>query len=194
MHRVLILLSFVIPYSALAQNSQTVRVGVAALENQSARSVPLDVEHDRLVRSINQLKPDKKTHLKLEAVPLEGSSGNEVVEQAAQKSCDYVVYPTLLELRQSGDPYVRRPGTMQTNPNATWGNQTPEGQAMEPQYEATVDYKLYDVKAHTTTPGPPFSARATSEIDTVAQVLDRIAMSVFGVIKKGGTPPAPMRE
>ena len=47
-------------------------VGVALLQNHAGRSVPANVERDRLVRALNQLKPDKKTHMKVVGVPLEG--------------------------------------------------------------------------------------------------------------------------
>jgi hypothetical protein len=194
MYRVLFLIAVLLSSLAFAESNSVVRVGVATMENQAGRSVPPDVERDRLVRAINQLKPDKKTHLKLEAVPLDGSSGNELADQAAQKNCDYVVYTTLTELRQSGDPYQHRPGTIETNPNGVWNNRTPEGQAMDPEYRATVEYKLYNVKAHSTIAGAPYSNQGSgNEVDTVSQIMDRIANSVFSEIKKGGSS-APMQE
>ena len=179
---------------AFGENNTIVRVGVALLENRSTRGVPLDVERDRLVSAINDLKPDKKTHVKLEAVPLDGSTGNDVTDEAVKKNCDYIVYPVLLDLRQLGDPYMPQPGTIQTNPNAGLGSQSPETQAMNPSFEATVAYKLYNVSAHTTTPGPAFSERHdTTELNTVSQVMNRIALNVLEVIRKGGQSH-PMRE
>jgi len=194
MYRALLLLIALLPSLVFAQNGQVVRVGVATLDNQSGRGVPVDVERDRLVRALNQIKPDKKTHLKLEAIPLEGTSGNELSDRAAQKNCDYILYTTLTELRQAGDPYQHRPGTIETNPNGQWSSQNPSAQAMDPEYRATAEYRLYNIKAHTTITGPPYSTQqATNEMDTVSQLLDRVASNVFSEIKKGGTP-GPMRE
>lgn len=178
---------------AFSQNNQVVRVGVATLENRSPHDVPRDVERDRLVSAINQLKPDKKAHIKLEAVPLDGNTGNDVVDEAAKKDCNYVVYPVLLEVNQI-EPGVLQPGTIQTNPASPLGLPTPGTQAARPEFEATVAYKLYNIKAHTTTAGPAISDRHyTSEVDVVSQVLDRVASSVFDAIRKGG-PSHPMQE
>jgi len=188
MYRVLVLVLALLPFPAFAQNNPVIRFGVASLENQSGRSVPVDLERDRLVRAINQLKPDKKTHTKLEAVALDGSSGSDLSEQAAQKNCDYILYTTLTELRQAGDPYQHRPGTIEVNPNGQWSTQNPGAQPMDPEYRATVEYKLYNLKSHSTIAGPPFSIQqATNEIDTVSLLMDRVASNLNHQIKNGET-------
>src|ERR1035441_2283227 len=69
-----------------------VRVGVALLQNEAGRAVPANVERDRLVKALNQLKPDKKTHVKVVGVPLEGMTPDEIGQEAQQKKCKYVVY------------------------------------------------------------------------------------------------------
>ena len=79
------------------------------MQNDAGRSVPGNVERDRLVAAINQRKPDKKTHVKVQAIPLDGMTGNEVAEEAEQQKCQYVVYTTLTELRTQQDPYQARP-------------------------------------------------------------------------------------
>jgi len=194
MYRALIAIAIVLSCCAFAETNSIVRVGIAPMQNQAGRSVPPNLERDRLVRAINQLKPDKKTHLKLEAVPLDGGNGNDLAGEAAQKNCDYIVYTTLTELRQSGDPYQHRPGTIETNPNGVWNNQNPAAQRVDPEYRATVEYKLYSVKSHSTVAGAPYSTQqAGNDIDTVSQVMDRVANSVFAEIKKTGTP-SPMPE
>ena len=103
------------------------RVGVALLQNQAGRSVPANVERDRLVKALNQLKPDKKTHVKVVGVPLEGMTRDEIGEEAEQKKCQYVVYTTLTELRNADDPYQHVPGTIETNPNSQWSHQNGRG-------------------------------------------------------------------
>ena len=118
-----------------------IRVGVAVMQNQAGRSVPGTLERDRLVQALNHSKPAKKTNLKVEAIPLEGSIGDEVADEAEQKKCQYVVYTTLTELRGADDPYQHVPGTIETNPNSQWS----PAQRMDPEYRATVDYKLVKV-------------------------------------------------
>lgn len=158
------------------------------MENYAGRSVPGNVEQDRLVKSINDIKPDKKTHVKVKAVALNSSSDTEAMEEAAQKKCQYVVFTRLTELRGQQDPYQRQPGTIETNPNSQWGSQN---QAMDEEYRATVSYKLVNASGSAVA-GAPFSIQhAGSEIATVAQIMDRIALAVVSEAKKGATP---MRE
>ena len=139
---------------ALAQENQTVKVGVAVMQNKSGNSVSGSMERDRLVAALNQLKPDKKTHLKVQAVPLEGMTPDEVGDEVQRNKCAYVVYTTLVELQSSTDPRTQpRPGTgtIQTNPNGVWGMpNNPNTGAMNPEYAATVEYRLY----RTGTPAP----------------------------------------
>ena len=171
-----------------------IRVCVAVMQNRAGRSVPGTVERDRLVQALNHTKPDKKTHLQLQGVPLDGMSPDEVSDEAASKKCAYVVYTTLTELRTSDDPYQHTPGTIETNPNSQWsppGNA--EAQRMDPEYRATVDYKLVKVDSNSVISGAPFSTQLNgNEIDTVSQIMDRIALQVADQIKKNG--PTPMKE
>jgi len=178
---------------ALAQENQTVRVGVAVMQNKAGRSVSGNMERDRLVAALNQLKPDKKLHLKVQGVPLEGMTPDEVGDEVQQKKCAYVVYTTLVELQSSADPAMRRPGTIQTNPNGVWGMpNNPNAQAMNPEYAATVEYRLYRTGDSGAIAGAPFSNRQAGDEETVVSgVMNRIANQVFTEIKKG---PTPMQE
>ena len=172
----------------LAQEN-VVRVGVALLQNEAGRAVPADVERDRLVKALNQLKPDKKTHVKVVGVPLEGMTPDEIGQEAQQKKCQYVVYTTLTELRNADDPYQRPAGTIETNPNSQWSNQSARSERMDPEFRVTVEYKLVSVSSNNVVAGAPYSTQlAMNEIDAVSQVLDRVANAVFGEIKKGAAP------
>ena len=186
-----ILAVLLVSVCGLAQEN-AVRVGVALLQNQAGRSVPANVERDRLVKSLNQLKPDKKTHVKVVGIPLEGLTSNEITEEAEQKKCQYVVYTTLTELRNADDPYQHVPGTIETNPNSQWSHQNAEAERMDPELRVTVEYKLVSVGSGNVVSGAPYSTQlAMNEIDAVSQVMDRVANAVFGEIRKG---TAPMRE
>lgn len=176
----------------LAQEN-AIRVGVAVMQNQAGRSVSGTVERDRLVQSLNHMKPDKKTHLLVQGVPLDATTGNEADEEAAAKKCAYVVYTTLTELRSADDPYQRVPGTIETNPNSQWSQQNnPRGQRQDPEYRVTVDYKLFHVGGSEVA-GTPYSTQvAMNETDAVSQIMDRIASRVADEVKKAA-PPA-MKE
>ena len=168
----------------LAQENRIVRIGVATMKNSASLSVPGTVERDHLVAALNQLKPDKKLHIKVEGMPLDGITPEDVGAEAKDKKCDYVVYTTLVELRGSTDPAMPRPGTIETNPNGVWNN--PRGQAVDPEYRATVEYKLYRAGDNAAIAGAPFSTQqAMPEAAVVSQVMDRIALRVFADVKKG---------
>ena len=181
-------LVFSLSVFAIAQEN-AVRVGVAILQNQAGRSVPGNVERDRLVQALNHMKPDKKTHIQVQGVPLDGVTANQASDEAEQKKCQYVVYTTLIELRTAGDPYHHVPGTIETNPNSQWSSRDPDNQRIDPEFRVTVDYKLYRVGNPSAIAGAPYSTQlATNEIDAVSQVMDRIATRVADEIKKGGRP------
>ena len=101
---------------ALAQQQpRVIRVGVPLMKNTSTRSVSTEVARDHLVKAFNSEKTDKKLHLKLQGVALEGTDPRDVVSEAEAKQCDYAVYTTLTELRANSDPNTRRPDTITIN-------------------------------------------------------------------------------
>jgi len=182
---------------ALGQENRVIRVGVAVLQNKAGRSVSGEMERDRLVSALNQEKPDKKLHVKVEGVALNGMTPGETGDEARQKKCDYVVYTSLVELQSSTDVNAQPPrpgvGTIQTNPGGVWN--TPPGQEnrnMNPEYLATVDYRLYRTGNPSAIAGAPFSARqAGNEESAVSQVMNQIANRVYAEVKKA---PPPMQE
>src|SRR5208282_3959587 len=66
----------------LAQENRIIRVGVATMENRTGRGVPGNAERDRLVGALNGEKPDKKLHLKVQGVPLDGATPEDVGVEA----------------------------------------------------------------------------------------------------------------
>ncbi len=176
---------------AFAQENHVVRVGVATMKNSAGRSLPGDLERDRLVSDLNRQKPDKKQHLAVQGVPLEGSSPEEIVDQLKQKQCDYVVYTNLIELRSSSDPMQRTPGTIQSNPYPNPGMPGSSPGSFNQQYQASLEYKLYRADGSPVA-GAPFSTQqGMSEDAVVSQLMDRVANKVFSDIKKAG--PAPIQ-
>jgi hypothetical protein len=170
---------------AFSQAPRVVRVGVAMMRNNANRSAPSELERDRLVKALNAEKPDKKLHLKVQGVALDGTNPEDAASQGDENKCDYIVYTTLIELRTQGDPAQRRPGTFETNPNSQRRPQDPETAAINPEYRATVEYKLYRTGDRTPISGAPFSTQAElSEIDVVSQLMDRVANRVLAEVKK----------
>lgn len=172
---------------ALAQQQpRVIRVGVPLMKNTSTRSVSTEVARDHLVKAFNSEKTDKKLHLKVQGVALEGTDPRDVASEAEAKQCDYVVYTTLTELRANSDPNMRRPGTITSNPNPQRTVPDQEDAAMNLVYEATVEYKLFRTGGHAALSGAPFTAReAMDETAVVSEVLDRIANRVFAEVKAG---------
>jgi hypothetical protein len=178
---------------AFAQENRVIKVGVPVMQNRADRSVPGNIERDRLVAALNQEKPDKKLHIKIQAVALDGTTPDDVGPEAKQKNCDYVVYTTLVELRSSSDPAMGRPGTIETNPNGVWSTpNNPSARALDPEYRATVEYRLYRTGNPDALSGAPFSNRQNMpEMEVVAQIMNQIANRVFAEVKKA---PPPMQE
>ncbi len=193
MHRfrtfALILWLCLITLLTLSQETRVVRVGVAVMQNKAGRSVPGNIERDRLVAALNQEKPDKKQHIKMQGVPLDGMTRDEAGDEAAQKKCDYVVYTTLIELQASTDPAMPVPGTLQSRPNGVWTNpNNTETRTLNPEYRATVEYKLYRTGKPDAISGAAFSNRQIMpEAEVVSQVMDQIANRVYAEVKKA--PP-----
>ena len=185
---------------AFAQENRIIRVGVPTMENRSQNGVPGNLERDRLVAALNQEKPDKKLHVKVQGVPLDGTSPEAVGAEAKEKSCDYLVYTTLTELQTSTSSGMPRPGaippnpgnpTIPGNPNGGWNPaNNPTGRANNPEYRATVEYRLYRIGSPDALSEAPVSAQQMMpDVEVVGQVMNQIARRVFADVKKA-PPPA----
>ena len=177
--------------TGLSAQETPVRVGVAVMQNEAQRSVSGKLERDRIVQSLNRMKPDKKTHVQVQGVPLDAMTMNEADEEAASKKCTYVVLTTLTELRGFDDPYQRTPNTIETSPNSQWSMQNnPRGERMDPEYRVTVEYKLFRTGGSQVAGSPYSTQAATNEIDAVSQVMERIASRVADEVRKSAPAAA----
>ena len=176
---------------AFAQENRVVMVGVVTMQNRSNwPSAPADIERDHLVTALDQEKPDKKLHLKIQAVPLEGTTPSDVEAEARQKSCDYVVYTTLVEIRVFANSPTPRPGTTQDHQGGVFVKTPNNPQARE--YQANMEYKLYrtgDPKAISS--GPVSNREMTQLSEVVARAMAQIANRVYLEVKKATPPPQP---
>jgi len=196
----LLCLLCLLPLCMPAQENRVVRVGVAVMQNKAGgQRVSGEMQRDRLVSVLNQEKPDKKLHLKVQGVPLKGATRDEADDEAVQEKCDYVVYTSLVELQASNaatagnDPTMPpRPGTIPTYPGGIGSAPIGGGRGLNAEYSATVDYRLYRTGVSNAMGGSARSNRhAGDEESAVAQAMSQIANSVYGEIKK--VPPPPQR-
>lgn len=178
---------FTISSFAFPQELRVIRVGVPVMKNSASRGYSGQQARDHLVKAFNEEKPDKKLHVRVQGVALEGTQPEEVLSQGVAKNCDYIVYTTLIDLRTQGDAPVRRPGTVEITGGKTMP-QDAESAAMNPEYQATVEYRLYRTGDTSAISGAPFSTqKAMSEDSAVSQVIDRIANKVFADAKNNIT-------
>ena len=198
MTRMLVVSFCLLALHALAQENRIVRVGVAMMRTQ-ASGISGSWGQDRLVAALDQQKPDKKQHIKLQGVPLEGTTPEELTTEAKQKNCDYVVYTNLVDVQAAADPPTQPRsggGTMQTYPGGgTMGGMPPpqntrnNTRLTNSQYTATVEYRLYRAGDAAAVSSASLSNQQTGpEENVVSQVLNLVANRVFTEVKKA--PPA----
>jgi hypothetical protein len=156
---------------SFAQDNQVVRVGVVVLGN--ANGITPTAGRDRLVKALNKQKKSQ-----VQAVPLEGSGGDQASADARQKNCEFVVFTTVTEAHAESQ-------ATQTGTGGSFTN--------NPEFHATVEYKLY--RLSDATPVATGSARAHeigSQGEVVGQALDNVAKKVVVDIKSAAaTAPAP---
>lgn len=136
------------PDASVKTESHVLRIGIPPMGNTSTRSVSRQLQRDWLVRAF---QPDKKKKGKrpetqrLEAVALESDSRGDALGEARDKHCDYVLFTTLVELREPGDREQRpQPGTVKIgrDPLSVY----PDPNSMhDPVHYAAVDYRLQRV-------------------------------------------------
>jgi len=77
--------------SAVAQEPTIVRIGVT-LPTSGEKDVPDSQVRDRLLKTLNQRKFDKKLNLSLQAVALDAPPGSKAIAEAREKNCQFVLY------------------------------------------------------------------------------------------------------
>ena len=76
------------------------RIGVAVLRSGSEK-IPVTQARDRLVKALNQQKPNKQLKLHVQAVALEASQGRVALAEAREKNCQFVLFTHLTDLLTS---------------------------------------------------------------------------------------------
>ena len=160
--------------SALSQQTTAVRIGVAVVRSD-ADKVSVTEARDRLVKALNQHKPDKKWKVAIQAVGLAESQGSNAIAEAKEKNCQFVVYTRLTDLLTS-EKFV------------------PNGQAASDYVTvvaAKVEYQLTRISD-----GAEYAVGLTegespsSDREALAQAMANVATKVAGDLKtKGEIPP-----
>jgi len=159
---------------AFAQDNDVIRIGVAVLRS-STDKVSATEARDRLVKALNQQKPDRKLKLRLQAVPLEASQGSTAVNEAREKSCQFVLFSHLTDLLTSEKmvPNVST-GALDSVPTVT--------AKASYELEQTVDGAEYAI-------GSAKVDDASSIRDALMDAMSQLAVAVFSELKKGGNVP-----
>lgn len=157
-----------------SQDKEVVRIGVAVLRSGTDK-VSITEARDRLVKGLNQQKPDKKLKLRVQAVPLEASQGNVALAESKAKGCQFVLFSQLTDILTAE----------KTVPSVTTG-----GLDSIPAITAKVSYQLEQ-----TADGAEYAigsakvADSSSIRDAVMDAMSQLAIAVFSELKKGGNVP-----
>jgi VWFA-related protein len=86
--------------SVLAQEPTILRIGVA-LPSSGEKDVSDAQVRDRLVKTLNQRKFDKKLNLSLQAVALDATPGSKAIAEAREENCQFVLYSEVAPIESS---------------------------------------------------------------------------------------------
>jgi VWFA-related protein len=168
--------------SVIAQEPTVVRIGVT-LPSGGEKDVPDTQVRDRLVKSLNQRKVDKKLNVSLEAVALDAPPGSKAVTEAQGKNCQFVLYSQVepLEASYKFEAANGGPGDSIAVATAT----------IEYQIRRAVDGVSYSI-------GIAKSEASGSSRDAILEAVERLGGKVMADLKNGSSvalaaPPAAER-
>ena len=148
------------------------RVGIAVLG--SAIGISSTEGRDRLVKDLN-----KQKKVPLEAVPIQGISGNQISAEAREKNCEFVVFPTVVDAQKQGQ-VQRSDGGIATD---------------VPNFHASLEYKVYRVSDSTlVASGKALAQGIGSQGEIVSEALDSASGKIAAALKSAvaaAPPPTP---
>lgn len=159
---------------SFAQANRVVPVCVTTMDG-SAVGLSSAAARDKLVKNLSHVK-DKKAQLSLQGTPLGAGTTEQVLADAKQKNCDFVVQTNLTESHEEG---------------SMSGKATIYAGAMQniPVYSAAVEYKVLRVSDGTTVgSGVGKATDIGSAAEVTSQALDHVATKAFADIKKTAVP------
>jgi len=88
--------------SESSDDSKTIRVGVANLQNRTTRSFNAGLYRSQLVRFLNDFGDQKKEPIVVEAIALNATSRKSASSEAASKGCQYLLLTTVRDFSGLG--------------------------------------------------------------------------------------------
>lgn len=170
------------PQRQSVTKKQLVRVGVALPFNQSSFMVNEKWGRDQIIRNLQALRTDKKSVIIIEPAPLESSQKNDVMQEGADKRCDYVVVARIINFSNTGGVMLG-PSGMEAIPPMP-GN-------VDPKKRMGVDFSIMRpghpnpvAEGRTAAPTETPSATAQSDNAAMEDAARQIALRVAGEIRK----------
>ena len=159
---------FLLGLPAIPQET-VVRIAVALPAN-SVKDVSDSEVRDRLVKALNEHKPDKKLPLSVQAIALEASPGSRAITEATGKNCQYVLYSQVRPLETSYHFERTADGSVTNTPIAA----------------ATLEYLLKRVSDGATyAAGTAKSDPQVSSREAILQGVSRASSDLFAALRKG---------
>jgi len=158
---------------AFVQQPSVVSIGVPPLRSE-ANVVSVTAARDRLVKVLNQHKPDKKQRFSVKAVPLDAAFGSAAMADAHDKSCQFVLSTHLTDLQKSA--------VLQNNGAA--------GMDYVPAYTAVVEYGLIRVADGGYVAIGSAKAENSSLQDAILEAMSRLSRAIVSDLGKEGSFPA----
>ncbi|MGH9531751.1 MAG: hypothetical protein ACRD2Q_05115 [Terriglobales bacterium] len=113
------------PGQAAVKGSGKLRIGVVGFVNQTQTSLPMESPRQRLIDEIIAMDVD--------AVALDQETPNEIVAEAREKKCDFILYTDVTKVKQSGGKL-----------GGMFGKVT-GGAGGAGKYEAAVNFRLFAI-------------------------------------------------
>ncbi len=153
-----------------AQDKPVVRIAVT-LPTGGVQGIANPDIRDRLVKTLNQHKSDKKLKISVEAVALDAPPGGAAVAAAAKKNCQFILYSRLKPLQGSHHFERTADGSVTNTPTVT----------------ATLEYLLRGVAdGGSYASGSAKSDESFSDKDAVLEAAGRSSKAVLGDLANGG--------
>jgi hypothetical protein len=157
---------------ALSQEPMVVHVCVAVMRSGTNTVSATDVR-DRLVKALNQRKPDKKLQMSAAAVALADTWGAKALEESKAKSCEFVLSTHLTELKTSS---ALAAGTSTVD--------------YVPIFSATLEYQLIRTSDGTVFATASVHGQDSSALEeAVWQAVGKVAAKTLPVLARNGNAP-----
>ena len=158
-----------------SQEASVLRIGIAALRSGTDK-VSVTEARDRLVKGLNQRKPDKKLKVLIQSVALDASLGSQAIAEAKAKGCQLVLFSVLTDLLTGSKQEVTSlQGSVQDIPTIT--------AKIEYQLQRVTDGSEYAI-------GSAVGEDSSSNREAMLQAMGKVAAQVMNDLRKGGNLPA----